>query len=227
MSTPAGGARRLVVVRPEPGNARTVAAARALGFAATAMPLFAVAPLSWTPPDPAAFDALVLTSANAVRHGGDGIDALRHLPVLAVGAATAAAARAAGFVVMATGSADAAALVEGAAAYPRLLHLGGRDRAVVPVAAEIAVYASDPLPVPGDAAALLHGATVLLHSTRAARAVAALAVKREATAIAAISPAVLDAAGGGWRRGVAAARPSDAALLAAATSLAAPASLAD
>ena len=226
MSTPAGGARRLVVVRPEPGNARTVAAARALGFAATAMPLFAVAPLSWTPPDPAAFDALVLTSANAVRNGGDGLDALRHLPVLAVGAATAAAARAAGFVVMATGSADAAALVEGAA-YPRLLHLGGRDRAVVPVAARIAVYASDPLPVPGDAAALLHGATVLLHSTRAARAVAALAVKREATAIAAISPAVLDAAGGGWRRGVAAARPSDAALLAAATSLAPPASLAD
>ena len=226
MSTPASGARRLVVVRPEPGNARTVVAARALGFAAAAMPLFAVAPLSWTPPDPAAFDALVLTSANAVRHGGDGLAALRHLPVLAVGAATAAAARAAGFVVAATGSADAAALVE-EAAYPRLLHLGGRDRAVVPVAAEIAVYASDPLPVPGDAAALLHGATVLLHSARAARAVAALAVERDATAIAAISAAVLDAAGGGWRRGVAAARPSDAALLAAATSLPPPASLAD
>lgn len=220
MSTPARGARRLVVVRPEPGNARTVAAARALGFAAAAMPLFGVAPLPWTPPDPAGFDALVLTSANAVRHGGDGLDALRGLPVLAVGAATAAAARAAGFVVAATGSADAAALIDAASSYPRLLHLGGRDRVMVPVTAGIAVYASDPLPVPADAAALLHGATVLLHSARAAQAVAALPVERDATAVAAISPAVLEAVGAGWRRGAAAARPSDAALLCVAASLA-------
>ena len=220
MSTPARGARLVVVVRPEPGNARTVAAARALGFAAAAMPLFGVAPLPWTPPDPAGFDALVLTSANAVRHGGDGLDALRGLPVLAVGAATAAAARAAGFVVAATGSADAAALIDAASSYPRLLHLGGRDRAVVPVTAGIAVYASDPLPVPGDAAALLHGATVLLHSARAAQAVAALPIERDATAVAAISPAVLEAVGAGWQRGVVAARPSDAALLCVAASLA-------
>jgi uroporphyrinogen-III synthase len=35
------------------------------------MPLFAIVPLDWTAPDPAQFDGLVLTSANAVRHAGE------------------------------------------------------------------------------------------------------------------------------------------------------------
>lgn len=209
---------RLVVVRPEPGNAATVAAARALGFAAEAMALFAVGPLAWTPPDPAGFDALLLTSANTLRHGGDGLAALRSLPVLAVGEATAAAARSAGFAVAMTGTHDAAALAR-AAGHRRLLHLGGRERVDIAGATAIAVYASDPLPPPADPRAL-HGATVLLHSARAAHAVAALPFDRAAVALAAISPAVLAAAGPGWRAMAVAAVPTDAALLAAAGSLA-------
>lgn len=212
------GGRRLLVVRPEPGNARTVAAARALGFDAEAMALFAVAPLAWTPPDAAGFDALVLTSANTPRHGGDGLASLASLPVLAVGEATAAAARSAGFTVASTGTMNAAALAEEARArgWHRLLHLGGRERTELPGATSIAVYASEALPPPAGAAARLAEATVLLHSARAARAVADLAADRAATAIVAISPAVLAAAGTGWAAAATAPAPTDAALLAAA-----------
>ena len=103
--------RTLAVLRPEPGNAATVARARAAGFATLSLPVFAVVPLAWDVPDPADYDALILTSANAVRHAGAGLDRLRVLPVFAVGARTAAAARAAGFDVAQTGCEDAAALL--------------------------------------------------------------------------------------------------------------------
>ena len=43
--------RRIAVLRPEPGNARTAAAVEAMGFAAIRLPLFAVVPLAWTVPD--------------------------------------------------------------------------------------------------------------------------------------------------------------------------------
>lgn len=213
--------RRLVVVRPEPGNSRTADRARELGWQVDQMPLFAVEPVVWTSPDPTRFDALLLTSANAVRHGGPGLDALKLLPVLAVGEATAAAARAAGFQVAFTGDEDAAALVRRAdeLGHARLLHLAGRDH-VETGAETIPVYASIAPPPPGDAAERLAGAVLLLHSARAARAVAALAAGRRGIAIAAISAPVLDAAGPGWRAGVAASAPTDEALLAAAQSLA-------
>jgi uroporphyrinogen-III synthase len=214
--------RRLVVVRPEPGNARTAAAARAKGWTVDAMPLFAVVSVAWVPPDPAIFDALLLTSANAVRHAGETLASLRALPVVAVGQATATAARDAGLAVVLTGDSDAAAGVVEARArgFARLLHLAGRDRVEQPGVTAMTVYASEALPPPAGAAARLDGAVVLLHSARAARTVAALAGTRATTAVAALSPAVLDAAGTGWRAAAAAARPTDAALLAAAATLA-------
>ena len=213
--------RRLMVVRPEPGNARTVATAIAAGWLAEAMPLFAVRPLLWTAPDPSGFDALLMTSANAARHAGAGLAALAQLPVLAVGDATAAAAREAGLSVVLVGRHDGAAMIEGGAAYGyrRLLHLAGRERATLPVVAAMSVYASEPLPPPVDLARRVTGASVLLHSTLAARRLATLVGDRRATRVAAISPAVLDAAGGGWRDRVAASCPTDAALLAAAAVL--------
>ena len=93
----------LIVVRPEPGCAATLAAARELGFAAEGHPLFAVRALGWAPP-PAQFDALLIGSANAVRHAGPGLAAYAALPVYAVGAATAAAAREAGLTVIGEGA---------------------------------------------------------------------------------------------------------------------------
>ena len=72
--------RRVIVLRPEPGASETVARARRLGLDAAAIPLFEIEPLEWTAPDPEAFDGLLLTSANAVRHGGEKLQALRALP---------------------------------------------------------------------------------------------------------------------------------------------------
>jgi uroporphyrinogen-III synthase len=217
--------RPVAVLRPEPGNAATAARAEAMGLTAIRLPLFAVRPVAWHCPDPAGHDALILTSANAVRHGGPALAGLRGLPVLAVGAATAAAAREAGFEVVETGDRDATALIALADArgVARALYLGGRERMVPPggpITAAVTVYASDALPIPAEAIRHLSGTVVLLHSARAARRFAALARDRDRYRIATLSPAVRDAAGPGWDAIAVAAAPVDAALLAAARSLA-------
>src|SRR5687767_8581448 len=95
-SNEVGGMRRLAILRPEPGASATVSRAAAIGLDAFAMPLFEIEPLAWEAPEPTAFDALLLTSANAVRCGGQALERLRGLPVHAVGEATAEAARRAG-----------------------------------------------------------------------------------------------------------------------------------
>jgi uroporphyrinogen-III synthase len=59
--------RVVAVLRPEPGNAATCARAATAGFAPLALPFFAVRAIAWATPDPAHYDALVLTSANALR----------------------------------------------------------------------------------------------------------------------------------------------------------------
>jgi uroporphyrinogen-III synthase len=221
--------RAIAVLRPEPGNAATAAAIEALGLTAVRLPLFEVHAIDWVAPDAARFDALLLTSANAPRHAGPGLAALRALPVHAVGAATAAAAREAGLDVVAVGDGDGAALVAAAAArgVRRALLLGGRDRAVEghPIIAKtIAIYASEPVAVALEALDQLAGSVVLLHSPRAARRVAGLidraGIDRRTVRIAAISAATADAAGGDWEGIIAAATPDDAALIALARSLA-------
>jgi len=213
--------RRIAVLRPEPGNAATVARVTAAGWQAIALPLFAVRPLAWSAPDPADFDAVLFTSANAARHGGAALASLRGLPAFAVGENSAQAARAAGFDVKAAGGGDAAAIIAQARSlgHARLLHLGGQERAV-DLPGAIAVYAGDPLPIDGADVAGLAGAVALLHSARAARRLAELVdsagMARDALALVAISPAVAEAAGTGWRAAATAAIPRDDAMIAAA-----------
>ena len=213
----------VVVLRPEPGNTRTATALRALGLEVRQVPLFAVVPVDWTPPDPAGFDGLLLTSANAVRHGGAGLDAFKRLPVVAVGAATAAAASEAGFAVAVTGGEDARAVVAEARdrGFARLLHLAGRERAPTEDGVEaITVYASDAASVPADVARSFEDAVVLVHSARAAARLAELVdgagADRSRTALVAISRAVGDAAGTGWADLAIAPEPSDSAVVATA-----------
>jgi uroporphyrinogen-III synthase len=217
--------RPLAILRPEPGNSATADSIETLGLQAIRLPLFAVRTLAWAPPDLADHDALLLTSANAVRFGGDDLAELRALPVLAVGEKTAESARLAGFDVMAVGDADAAAMLAIAEArgLSRVLHLGGRDRAIAPhgpVTRAIAVYASEEVAAPAELLERLNGATALLHSARAAARLGALvdthAIARSTIAIAALSPAVAAAAGTGWARVAIAAAPTDAALIEAA-----------
>ena len=215
------------VVRPEPGNAGTLAAARALGLAAEGWPLFEVRALDWSPPEEPV-DAILASSANAFRQGGAGLNALRHLAVHAVGETTAQAARAAGFAVAATGGGGLQELVSrfGPA---RLLRLAGRERVTLTpppgvTLTERVVYASEPVPIPAALAArLAHGGTVLLHSALAAehfaRECRRLGIPRAELSLAAIGRRVAAAAGSGWRTAASAPCPDDAALLALAAQL--------
>ena len=210
--------REALVLRPEPGNTRTAAALTQAGWRVFSLPLFAVKALPWAVPEVTRYDALLLTSANAVRHGGSGLDQLRALPVVAVGEATASVARSAGFRVASVGLSGASAAVAAAGPIGRLLHLSGRHHVAVPGVDAIAVYSSDVVPVPEGALAGHNGPTALLHSVRAAKRLDALAARdgvvRGEWEIAALSSAIALAAGEGWGRIKVSQAPSDAALLA-------------
>jgi uroporphyrinogen-III synthase len=220
--------RRLLVLRPEPGASATAERAAARGWTVIKSPLFEVRACDWSAPDAADQDAVMMTSANAARLGGKGLAGLIHLPLYAVGAATAEAARGAGFTDIRTGTGDGAALLQQAAAdgVARLLHLAGRDHrdlshAAVAIERRM-VYRSDPTDMLSDeAAAVLNaGAIALLHSPRAASRFALLVrearIARAMIRIAAISAAALEAAGPGWAAAATARSPNDDALLAAA-----------
>ena len=217
--------RPIAVLRPEPGNRVTASAIEAAGCSAIRLPLFAAAPLAWDAPDPADFDALILTSANAVRHGGAGLRRLIGLPVHAVGKVTGEAARRFGFQVVANGDSGAEALLERAraAGVRRALHLAGRERTIEPggiVARAIAVYASDPLPIDRQAAARLAGSVALVQSARAAARLGEIAPERSSIRLVAVSRAAAEAAGQGWERVVVAPAPSSDAMIDTALALA-------
>lgn len=202
----------------------TVAAARALGLEAIATPLFTVRAIDWTLPDDMP-DALLMTSANAARLAGPLLDRWTSRPLYAVGEATAAAARDAGFTRIMAGDGGIDAILRRAAAdgVSRLLHLAGREHKLpasdTPVIERRIVYAADAVSaLPADATDHLPEAVVLLHSPRAAEHFATL-VNPSAIRIAAISPAVASAAGPGWREVAVANHPTDASLLAAAAKL--------
>jgi uroporphyrinogen-III synthase len=211
----------VVILRPQPGADETAARARALGLAAVIAPLFAVRPLAWTPPDPGNFDALMLTSASAARQAREGLASLTALPCYAVGEATAAAAKEAGFTDIRIGPDDGAALLPMMAegGVRRVFHPCGADHLAFdhPALAirRVAVYAADASDgLAADAAAALQaGAVALLHSPRAAGLFAALAGERGRVSIAAISARTARAAGEGWRSVAISPEPRDQALL--------------
>ena len=211
---------RVLILRPEPGASESAERARALGLDPVVAPLFTIRPVPWQPPEDG-FDAVLLTSGNAARHGGPALGPLLALPCHAVGEATAEAARQAAFSEVIAGPSDGAAALEQMAAHGviRALHLCGRDH--VPLShprvslERRIVYAADAvegLP-PAAAEAVASGALVLLHSPRAAALFAKLAGPRETVRIAAISAAAAAAAGEGWAERGIAARPRDQALL--------------
>ena len=104
-SSPDRGA--VLVTRPEPGAGETAARITALGLRPIIAPLLMIAQRHATLPPSAGVQAIVATSRNA-------IPALpashRHLPLFAVGAATARQARTAGFQPVTSADADAEAL---------------------------------------------------------------------------------------------------------------------
>ncbi len=215
----------LIVVRPEETGAATVAAARQMGLDAHHLPLFSLDACAWDAGPPSGYDAILLTSANAARLAGPGLAAYAALPVYAVGPATAAAAAAAGLTVRHTGGrgggGDGAALVRAAwaAGVRRPLWLAGAVHRPLAWAGgwltPTVVYRADPLPPPPSWAQLVAAPVVIaVHSPRAAARVANLLAGRAGhVALAALSPAVATAAGGGWREIAVATARCDAALL--------------
>lgn len=214
---------RLLIVRPQPGADATAARVAALGHQPLVHPLLATASVRWAVPT-ARTDAVILTSAAAVRHAGPAADALKALPALCVGEATAAAAAAAGWTRAQAGPGTLQALLDSAAngPYHRLLHLAGEDRTRVRVPpgvvmAVVITYRAELLDLQAEPAAL-GAAGVLLHSPRTARHFAAewdrLGGARARLTLFAISAGTLAAAGPGWRAGHIAATPDDDALLA-------------
>lgn len=213
----------VIVIRPEPGNSATIAAARAMGLAAYAFPLFRVAATPWDSAAPSHYDALLVGSANVFRHGGAGLARLRHLPVHAVGEATAEAATDAGFTVAEVGSGGLQSVLDRLPG-KRLLRLSGLDHIALalPPGTFIdtrVVYAVVPAAIqPNLIARLRRPALVLLHSGEAARHFAAQCdhaeLPRSSIALACLAPRIAEMAGPGWKDVQIAAERSDPALLA-------------
>ena len=187
-------------------------------------PLFEIQPVKWIAPDPARFDGLLLTSANAVRHGGESLERVSALPVYAVGEATAEAARSAGLTVKSVGTRNVDALLAELPGDLRLLHPCGFHRRP-PVGPKQKIttacaYRARPA-IPGAAFRALAGNTAAVHSAEAAKRLAELVlpVERKSVRLATISQQAAVAAGLGWEAVGIAEEPSDDAVLALAARL--------
>jgi uroporphyrinogen-III synthase len=180
--------QRIWITRAQPGADATAERVRALGHEAVIAPLLVVRPLPDVQIDLGDVAALAFTSANGVRTFAD-ISAERALRVFAVGAATAQAARAAGFKLVLSADGDVEALAEGigqrrgelrgvvlnpSAAEPAGDLVAALERQGV-AARRIVLYETAPLTIDDEAAAqLIASDAVLLHSPRAAQVLAAL-----------------------------------------------------
>ena len=229
---------RLLVTRPEQDAVATAGRLGALGHDAVVTPLMSVHVLPGPALDLAGVQALLVTSANGARALAERqAGAIPRLPVLAVGDATAQAARDAGFadVESAGGDVDDLARLAAARLGPgrgALLHVAG-SKVAGDLAGRLAaagylyrrevLYDARPVDrLPAAAAAVLasgDAAGVLLYSPRTAalfrdlvRAAGLADALADVTAFC-LSANVAARAGAGWRRVIVAAQPTEQALM--------------
>jgi uroporphyrinogen-III synthase len=130
----------VLVTRPHPDDEATTAALRARGFAVLTAPMLRFEPVAFQDDTDAAYGAVIVTSANAVRGLTPHLENSRllKLPLFAVGERTAAAARGAGFTHVISADGDAAGLRDSVLASVKtkalkkaspLLYLAGADLA--------------------------------------------------------------------------------------------------
>jgi uroporphyrinogen-III synthase len=102
----------VLVTRPHPDDATTTEALRTRGFEVLRAPMLRFEPLPFQDEPDAAYGAVIVTSANALRAIAPHLAAHRllKLPLFAVGENTAAAAREAGFGEVTASRGDAGAL---------------------------------------------------------------------------------------------------------------------
>jgi uroporphyrinogen-III synthase len=204
--------KRVAVTRAQPGADETGARLRALGAEPVIAPLLTIAPCAFDT-NVAAADALLFTSINAVRAFPD-VRGAQGVPVLAVGDATAAAARGAGFsdVCSADGGVEKLAALAKQILKPgsKLIHISGEhmagnlaaelEAAGFSVERRIAYAAVAASATPKALLGALD--VVLFHSARAAETFAALGAPNAGQLTAAcISAQVLEAAARAvWKR---------------------------
>ena len=174
--------QKIWITRAQPGADATAQRVRALGHDALIAPLLAVRALVGVEVDLSGVAALAFTSANGVRTFSD-ICAERAIRVFAVGAATAQAARAAGFKLVLSADGDVDALAEGIGQRRgelrgAVLHPGASEPAGDLAGAlekqgvsarSLILYETAPVKLDDEAASqLVRADAVLLHSPRAA-----------------------------------------------------------
>jgi uroporphyrinogen-III synthase len=186
----------VLILRPADSAAATAAAVRAMGFAPVLLPLAKI--VDTGNPIPAGrFDAVALTSGAAARVDSarrpDALSAILSLPAYCVGAATAGAARKAGWQAVRSADGDAADLArmlirDFAGRKAKVLYLCGHDRAFDLSAAirpheilvvAVAVYRAELIePACDDLIGHIRRCdTVLLYSARTARHFFAMAAR--------------------------------------------------
>ncbi|WP_447911175.1 uroporphyrinogen-III synthase [Brevundimonas bullata] len=203
--------RRVWITRAQPGATRTAARLTALGFDPIVAPLLTLRPLPEAlsaAPDLSNVAALTFTSPNGVAAFAALVPAplLRDRPVFAVGDATAEAARAAGFHDARSAAGDvhdlarliATSPIQGLILAPGAREPAGDLPALLPNhnIQRLPVYAAEET----DATPPADFDAVLVHSPRAARALAAIlthqaAAQRLAVCISAAAAAPLAALG--------------------------------
>lgn len=121
---------KVLLTRPAEDSARIAAALAAKGVECLVWPLTRIVPIAGRVDVPPGTEALLFTSANAVRAFAAG-SPVRDLPVLTVGDRTAAMAREAGFAAVTSARGDARDLARLArtSRWRRFLHPCGRDAA--------------------------------------------------------------------------------------------------
>jgi uroporphyrinogen-III synthase len=226
----------VLITRPEPGAAETASRVAALGLRPVLAPLLEIRAVPATLPASDRLQAVLIASGNALA----GLPtAYRALPLLAVGDASAARARATGFteVLSADADADELAVLAGAhcdpAGLPLLLAVGRGQSLALAAALRArgfrvmrrATYAATPvgaLPEPA-AAALREGGlrAALFFSAETARQFARLLIRgglreavREIDACAIGQPSATAIDTLPWRRVLRAAKPTQDAMLA-------------
>ncbi|ACV75784.1 MAG: uroporphyrinogen-III synthase [Zymomonas mobilis] len=228
---------KLLILRPEPGATATAKRAEKVGWQVIKTPLATAISIPWSINESLSFDAVMVTSAQAIYHGGSELDKLKDYPLYVVGKATEAAARQAGFqhIVTAEGNGASVLCCLERDKRMRILRLCGEiykdydyknfslkenTQFFIKILYRMQNIASLPIEA---CQALVENAIVLLHSSRFAEQFRLLLAKTDINPdrvqIAVISPAVAEQIGKEWRAMAIAEYPDDTSLLKAAASL--------
>ena len=213
----------VLAIRPEPGLTATLELGRSKDLDMRGFALSEVVAVDWEMPPLERFDALLLGSANAIRHGGENLNKLTHLPVHAVGQATAREAKEAGFIVARTGKGGLQTVLDAVPPPVHYLRLVGSEYVELSPPEGVSfeplqVYDVQPREFSQNAAKwLAKEPIVLLHSGAMTRQFTKecnrLGVDRSRITLAAMGPRNAEPAGEGWRAIHVSDAPNDTALL--------------